>query len=225
MRTSLLALALLGLFCGCKADPPKDEPTPASTARRASPAPAASATDAAPQKLTPEEEKTAQGIIVNDCLACHTEQLLAQQRLLPKQWAAVVKKMQGWGSLVEPSNAELLVAYLSARYGADAPPYVLPTISASSAADALAPLPDGPFAGGDRTKGEALYKDACASCHGADGRGAATGTKITDRPVLYRAGEFAEAVKGGRGRMPAFPLYNEQDIGALLAYLRRIRPA
>jgi mono/diheme cytochrome c family protein len=220
MRPSLLALALLSIGSGCKADPPKEQ-RPAGALSPSAPAALVSAANpAAPRKLTPEEAKTAQGVIVNDCLACHVEELLVQQRLTATQWAAVVKKMQGWGSLVEPSNAELLGAFLSARYGVDAPPYDVPTVSASAAAEALAPLPDGPFAGGETTKGEALYKEACASCHGADARGTATGTKLADRPLLYRAAEFAEAIKRGRGRMPAFPLYKDPEIGALLAYLR-----
>jgi len=61
-------------------------------------------------------------------------------------------------------------------------------------------------------------------CHGADGRGSVQGTNLVDRPLLYRASEFAEAVQRGRGRMPAFTLYKDQEIGALLAYLRPLRP-
>lgn len=221
MKPALLALLALLLSCGRQPDRPKGQ----AFAAAAAPPAAASAAPLAPAPLTEEQQKTAQGIVVNDCLACHSEQMLAQQRLTAKQWAAVVKKMQDWGSQVEPASAELLAAFLSARYGTDAPPYVVPTISASAAAEALAPLPDGPFARGAPEKGAALYKEQCASCHGADGRGSATGVTLADRPVLYRAPEMAEVVKRGRSRMPAFPQLKAEELGAVIAYLRKVRPS
>jgi cytochrome c1 len=226
MKPALLALlALLALPCGCQPDRPKQQGLAYAASATAAPLSSASAAPLAPAPLTEEQQKMAQGIVVNDCLACHSEQMLAQQRLTAQQWAAVVKKMQGWGSQVEPANAELLAAFLSARYGTEAPPYVVPTISASAAAEALAPLPDGPFAKGDPQKGAALYKEQCASCHGADGRGSAIGITLVDRPGLYRAPEMAEVVKRGRGRMPAFPQLKAEELGAVIAYLRKIRPS
>ena len=216
---ALLALTMLLLVSGCRT---KSEGGPAPAASASASASASAAPSAAKAALTPEQEKAVMGTIVNDCLACHTEQMLAQQRLTEKQWAAVVKKMQGWGSRIEPSNVEPLVAYLSARYGTEAPPYDIPTVSAAAASDALSRQPDGPLGGGDPKKGEALYKEACASCHGAEARGTPTGTNLRDQPLLYRAAEFAGIIHRGRGRMPAFPMYKEPEIGAVLGYLRAL---
>lgn len=150
--------------------------------------------------------------------------MLAQQRLTPKQWGNVVKKMQGWGSTLAPSNVDRLVSYLSARYGLSAPPFEPKVVDAAAAAGALAKQPDGPFADGDIKKGEALYKEACASCHGEGARGTEKGVNIADRPVLWRAAEFAAVNRTGKGRMPSFPTHKDEDIAGLLAYLRTIRP-
>jgi cytochrome c2 len=218
---SLVALTLLVVVSGCRTKSDSG-PAPTAAASLSAAVPSATAPRSAKARLTPEQEKAALGTIVNDCLACHTEQMLAQQRLTEKQWAAVVKKMQGWGSQVEPSSVEPLVAYLSARYSTEAPPYNIPTVSAAAASEALSRQPDGPFGGGDPKKGEALYKEACAPCHGADARGTPTGMNLRDQPLLYRAAEFAGATQKGRGRMPAFPMYKEPEIGAVLGYLRAL---
>jgi hypothetical protein len=159
--------------------------------------------------------------VVNDCLQCHDEPMLQQQRLTAKQWAAVIKKMIGWGAPTEPENVEALVAYLAAHYGPDAGLYVTPELDAARAAAAFAPLPDGKFADGNVKKGRMLYAQACASCHGADAHGSPTGMNLADRPLLWRAPEIAAIVKKGRGRMPAFPLGDAQ-IAGLIAYLRTL---
>ena len=159
-----------------------------------------------------------EALVVNNCLACHSRELLQQQRLTPKQWTAVVKKMVGWGAQVEPENLDALVAHLAAAAQKSWQPR---TISADEAEAQLAPLPDGRWHGGKPARGQAVYKLACAQCHGADGRGTPTGMNLVDRPLLYRAPDFAQVVKKGRGRMPAFPL-PDRDVAAMLAWLRTL---
>jgi cytochrome c553 len=225
--TAAIVPLLLALVAGCtpdRAGDPSPDAAPAPSLHAASNAPSASAASAAPRSLTPEEQKAAQSVVVNDCLGCHAEELLEQQRLTSKQWAAVVKKMQGWGSLVEPSQVDTLVAFLSARYGLSAPAFVPAPIDAARAASAIANLPDGPFGGGDAKKGEVTYKQACAQCHGPNGQGSPTGVTLADRPGLWRADEFAAVVRTGRGRMPAFAFYTDAEIAAVLTYLRAIPP-
>jgi mono/diheme cytochrome c family protein len=161
-------------------------------------------------------------LVVNDCLQCHTDELLAQQRLSAKQWAAVVKKMIGWGAPVEPENVDALVGYLAARYATSSPPYVVPGIDAATAEASLAPQPDGKLGGGDAKRGKSLYQTACAGCHGADGRGSPTGINLADRPALWRAADFAAVVRAGRGRMPAFATLDRRALAAILAYLRTL---
>jgi cytochrome c2 len=208
----LLALCA-SLAFGCKSE-------------HAPPTPAPSQSPPAPPSAAPIlSDAAAQALIVDDCLSCHAREMVAQQRLTPAQWGAVVKKMHGWGAPVEPENIDPLVAYLAAKYGPSAGPYRVDTISAAEAEAAIAPQPDGAFAGGDAKRGAASYHDLCATCHAEDARGAALGVALTDRPLLYRAAEFSRIVRSGRGRMPAF---REQDVpdsslADLLAYLRGLR--
>ncbi len=174
--------------------------------------------------MTPERERDAQSAITLDCLPCHTEEMLAQQRLTATQWGNVVKKMRGWGSKLEASSADLVVSYLSDRYGLSAPPFEPKLVDAAAAADAIAPQPDGVFANGNARAGEVLFKEDCATCHGDRARGTDKGMNIADRPILWRAADFAAKNRQGKGRMPAFPKYKDEDIANLLAHLRTIRP-
>jgi mono/diheme cytochrome c family protein len=51
------------------------------------------------------------------CYACHSADLLAQQRLTEKQWLASVEKMIRWGADVPPEKKDVIVAYLSRHFG------------------------------------------------------------------------------------------------------------
>lgn len=221
-RAALLCIGLCAaLPGGCTGDHGGSAPlSSASAGASASAAPLSSAS-AAP--VLGEAEGRA--LIASNCLSCHTEEMVSQQRLTAKQWGNVVKKMHGWGSPVEPENVEPLVAYLAATYGLAAGPHQVATISAKQAAAALEPQADGPFSGGDAGRGAAKYHELCASCHGEDGHGAALGVCLADRPLLHRAADFAREVRKGRGRMPA---YSEQavpdaQIADMLAHLRTLR--
>lgn len=223
-----LGLGMLVALVGCRAGPPPGPPPemPAPAKVEAAPPPvAAAAPDAgvpAPPPLTAQEAEQARLLITNNCLSCHAEQMLDQQRLTAKQWEAVTKKMQGWGTPIEPENVPLLIRYASERYGRKNPVFQPPEIDAQAAAAALMPLPDGAFAKGKAAQGKALYDAQCAKCHGDTARGAEMGTNLVDRPLLYRAPDFAAVVRNGRGRMPRFES-SEAEIAAMLAYLRAQR--
>lgn len=173
--------------------------------------------------LSAEQEAHAKQLVRDSCLACHSAEMMEQQRLTPAQWTANVKKMQGWGAPMEGDEPQLLAAFLAQRYHLDAGQFELAAADPAQVEAAIAPTPDGEFAGGDSKRGQAVYTNSCASCHGPDARGAAVGTNLLDRPVLYRAAEFAELVKKGRNRMPETPNVGPADIAALLAYLRSLR--
>ena len=49
------------------------------------------------------------------CYACHSADLLAQQRLTEKQWTAAVEKMIRWGAIVP--DQDVVVKYLAKHYG------------------------------------------------------------------------------------------------------------
>ena len=212
MRRALLFAALA--LAACKSEPP----APAAVLDAG--APAAPAPPAVLTNLTAEQTAHAAELSKNSCLACHTQEMLDQQRLTPQQWAATVKKMTGWGAPMEHEDPALLAGYLAARGGLDAGTYTLSETTPAQAEALVEPTPDGAYTGGDATRGEQVYRTSCATCHGMTGRGDALGVNVVDRPMLYRADEFAALVKKGRNRMPETAGILPGDIAALLAYLR-----
>lgn len=53
------------------------------------------------------------------CLKCHSADILRQQRLDEKKWAANVTKMIGWGAEVPEASKADLVTYLVKNFGPD----------------------------------------------------------------------------------------------------------
>jgi hypothetical protein len=51
------------------------------------------------------------------CYACHSSDLLMQQRLTEKQWMASVEKMIRWGAEVKDADKAVIVAYLAKNFG------------------------------------------------------------------------------------------------------------
>lgn len=51
------------------------------------------------------------------CYACHSADLLVQQRLTPKQWTATVEKMMRWGAEMKESDKQVMIDYLSKHFG------------------------------------------------------------------------------------------------------------
>ena len=164
-------------------------------------------------------------LVTGACLSCHTEEMLAQQRLPKEKWAAVVKKMASWGANLDPTDTEALVLHLSRTYGPDAGPWEPVALPFASATEALDPTPDGIFAGGDAAKGKGLFVERCSACHGPEGRGApgAMGVNLVERPVLYRAADLAATVRRGRGKMTPLPNTSDADVKDILAHLRTLR--
>ncbi len=53
------------------------------------------------------------------CTECHDASIIVQQRLDKKQWTKEVDKMTKWGALVDPTDRDGFVEYLSTHFGAD----------------------------------------------------------------------------------------------------------
>jgi cytochrome c oxidase cbb3-type subunit 3 len=76
-----------------------------------------------------------------------------------------------------------------------------------------------------RHRGEALYKQTCVACHGADGKGnpALGAPNLTDKVWLHGSGEAAildVVMKGRTGQMPAHRnLLSQEKIRLLSAYV------
>ena len=161
----------------------------------------------------------AEELVAANCLSCHSSEILRQQRLTGGQWEKVVRKMAGWGADLTAEETTVVAAYLAAEYGPDAGTFEPEPVAAARAANESTKEDDGPFAAGNVERGRALYATQCASCHGADARGQ-LGVNLVDRPLLFRAADFARIVRRGRAKMPPQADLRDADVGDLLALLR-----
>jgi hypothetical protein len=57
------------------------------------------------------------------CTECHEARIILQQRLSKGAWAKEVDKMIKWGAVVDASDHDALIDYLSANFNPDQPPY------------------------------------------------------------------------------------------------------
>jgi hypothetical protein len=71
---------------------------------------------------------------VTACTECHEARIIVQQRLGRAAWAKEVDKMVKWGAVVDTSDRDALIDYLSKNFGTDRPPYVPPRTSSIKAA-------------------------------------------------------------------------------------------
>ncbi len=53
------------------------------------------------------------------CVACHSADMVCQQRLTEPQWTAEVGKMVGWGAAVPAEKRPELIRYLVQNFGPD----------------------------------------------------------------------------------------------------------
>ncbi|MCA1582587.1 MAG: hypothetical protein LC796_14590 [Acidobacteria bacterium] len=122
---SVVALTLAALLVS---------PTDASARRaRKKKSPARSRPAAAPSfdprlpilgtKLAEFPPGPAKAVADQACLACHSVDIVAQQRLTEKQWGAELTKMAGWGADFPADRREELLGYLVKNFGPDAAPW------------------------------------------------------------------------------------------------------
>jgi hypothetical protein len=57
------------------------------------------------------------------CTECHDARIIVQQRLSKAAWTKEVDKMTKWGAVVDPSDRDALIDYLSTNFSPDKPPY------------------------------------------------------------------------------------------------------
>ncbi|MGA8763256.1 MAG: hypothetical protein WB562_10365 [Candidatus Sulfotelmatobacter sp.] len=60
------------------------------------------------------------------CLECHEGRIIIQQRLSKAAWTKEVDKMVKWGAVVDASDHDALIDYLSTNFSPDQPPYEAP---------------------------------------------------------------------------------------------------
>jgi len=119
-----LALAAL-LVCpsGASARRARKKRAPSKTRTVAAPARFDSRLPLLGTKLAEFPPGPAKALADQACLACHSVDLVAQQRLTEKQWGAEVTKMAGWGADLPADRREELVGYLVKNFGPDAGPW------------------------------------------------------------------------------------------------------
>ncbi|MEO6812241.1 MAG: c-type cytochrome [Isosphaeraceae bacterium] len=157
-----------------------------------------------------------------NCLMCHTEEMVTAQRLTPVQWTAEVEKMIGFGAPVPPEEVTRLIDYLTALYPADKPRAVAPLVDAAYALrlnqQTLTAVPDAHP--GVPERGAALFARNCAICHGETALGGDLGTNLVEKPVLLTPIEYTKVVQEGRRRMPDFKgVITETQEDDILAWL------
>ena len=72
---------------------------------------------------------------------------------------------------------------------------------------------------GDAIRGEELFAENCATCHGEGGQGGGVGPTLVGREVSI--GEARATIENGSGVMPA-GLVTGQDLEDVLAYLQTL---
>ena len=67
---------------------------------------------------------------------------------------------------------------------------------------------------------EILFRTYCSNCHGADKKGTGVGPDLTGRARKYKAGQIANILRKGAAPMPSFKFLSEQQIAAIVSYIR-----
>lgn len=182
----------------------------------------------------PDDDAIDRGRLVfrNNCLMCHTAELVESQRLTPAQWDAEVTKMVGWGAPVAAEETADLLGFLKAEFGPDRPRQTVNFVTVAPFAQVLLDAErlgvirsTSLVAEADaiRERGRLAFATHCASCHDASATGGSSGTNLVDRPVLLQPERFREVVTQGRNKMPGFASVlnrqNEDDLREWLASL------
>jgi mono/diheme cytochrome c family protein len=168
-------------------------------------------------------EALARRNLQENCLICHTEDLIAGQRLTPVQWKAEIEKMVNWGSPL-PKDAEVsLIDYLSRRYSDRTAPTTPARATLKDVGSLEVPGPgrDAAPANGDPERGARVYAANCATCHGPSALGGDLGPSLAGKAILAHPREYDQILRQGLRRMPGFQaVMKPKDQVDVLAWLR-----
>jgi len=73
------------------------------------------------------------GKATTSCQECHEARIILQQRLSKAAWTKEVDKMIKWGAVVDASDHDALIDYLSTNFSPDQPRYEPPRTSSEKA--------------------------------------------------------------------------------------------
>ena len=65
----------------------------------------------------------ARQLVMQNCLICHSAQIISSQRLAPKTWLAEVNKMIKYGAPVQDADKQVIADYLAASFPVDKTPF------------------------------------------------------------------------------------------------------
>jgi mono/diheme cytochrome c family protein len=205
MRRALFFLLAMASCDSCKSSEPQTGAPDASEA-------------------APIENKRAAAVTIleQNCLICHSLDMIEAQRLTRAQWEKELKKMEGWGAQVTDEDRPIVLDYLTANEGADGGPYAFSKMTFTDLAATIAPSPG--EVTGDAVRGKAKYEQVCQSCHGEGAKGAqGFGPRLAGRPAIWRKADFEKVLKEGRNRMPTQASnVDAASTGDLLVYLRSL---
>lgn len=170
-------------------------------------------------------ESIARRSLEENCLICHSMDLIAGQRLTPAQWKAEVVKMIGWGSPLPKEAADPVTEYL-ARHYSEREPSPAPTLATLKDVDSYE-IPRGQHAPAtveaDLQRGEKLYATTCANCHGPTALGGDLGPALVHKAILDRPTDYHRILFEGLRRMPGNKqTLKPEDSVAILAWLRSL---
>jgi quinoprotein glucose dehydrogenase len=72
----------------------------------------------------------------------------------------------------------------------------------------------------NQTNPEILFRSYCSSCHGADRRGTGLAPDLTGRVTKYENAKIESVLRNGAPPMPSFKFLSQQQIAAIVAYLK-----
>jgi len=64
----------------------------------------------------------ARQLVIQNCMICHSAQIITSQRLAPKTWLAEVNKMIKYGAPVKDADKQAIADYLAASFPVNKPP-------------------------------------------------------------------------------------------------------
>ena len=67
---------------------------------------------------------------------------------------------------------------------------------------------------------EILFRTYCSNCHGANKKGTGVGPDLTGRAKKYKDAQIASILQKGAPPMPSFKFLNEQQIAAIVAFVK-----
>jgi mono/diheme cytochrome c family protein len=161
-------------------------------------------------------------VVYSKCQACHDLQYVVDAKgLLPAQWNAVVASMQDYGLEITDQEKTEVIKYLTTYLGPKPPP-AEPAASGAPAATA------------STVNGKSVWKQNCATCHGAQGEGQAGyfpplagnsdlfGAQLFPVDVVLHGLSGPITVKGKsyNGSMPSFGHLSDAEIASVVNYVR-----